>query len=555
MGKMVRRNGWIFLLALSIWALTGSFDDPGNRYFEIAKNLDIFSRLYKTVNSDYAEEVDPTRLMRIAIDSSLNHLDPYTNFFSESSIEDAKLIQSGQYSGVGVKLSRLDQAIFISDVAKDSPAAEKGIRIGDRLIAVDGQSVSDSTWTLAQVDELLQGEQGSSLNLTLIPVGKQDPIQKTLSRNFVAALQSSVPFYGMINEDVGYILLTVFDGVAGREVEAALKSLKEQHPQMKGVVLDLRSNPGGRVDQALHVVNVFIPQGQQIVEMRGRTSRNSRVFGTNLKAIDTEIPLAILINSTSASASEIVAGAVQDLDRGVIVGQRSFGKGLVQEVRPLSFNTQLKVTIAKYYTPSGRCIQAIDYSHKNEDGSVGHIPDSLMQAFQTQNGRTVYDGGGIKPDLEIPLDPAPPILKKLIQEGYLFDFANQYAASRDSIPAPGDFSFSDNDYQAFAEYLTQKAFSYETESEDRLLALGEKVRKDTDLEGIIVDMKADLQKEKTHDLQRHKARIIQVMEEEIIRRFYFEEGVIKAQFKKNPEVLAAVEVLTDPQAYQKVLQP
>ena len=524
------------------------FVRTSERNFEIAKSLDIFADVYKEINEHYADEVDPTRLMHVAIDSLLYTLDPYTNFYSESKIEDAKLIQTGQYSGIGISIARKNGKVLISKIEEDSPAAKSDLKVGDEIVRIDRERVANSEQNLRQIDGLIRGEQGSIVKLEINRKGETQPLQKEVLRSYVDALQKDVPYFGMANDKIGFVVLSVFNGAAGREVEGALKKLRTDHPDMEGVILDLRGNPGGRVDQALQIVNLFVEKGEKIVEMKGNAPENRRSFSTNRNVWDREIPLAILLDKGSASASEIVAGAIQDLDRGVIVGQKSFGKGLVQNVRPLSFNTQFKITIAKYYTPSGRCIQAIDYFDENKASGEAN-------SFKTRNGRTVFEGGGIDPDHLVSLAPDPAVLRELKDQGIIFEYVNEFVAEHDSIDLPAAFEVNNDIFNDFLSFVEKGDFEFDTRSENNLEAFSALLETSKKAKAELERLEASLKALKEKDLVRYKALIQTELERTIVERYYFQKGLYERGFQKDPDVLQAIDILEDQDKYAKLLKP
>ncbi len=545
---------WVILILISGILVGFGFISLGNKYFKIAQQLDIFSRVYKEVNRSYVDNVDPTLLMRKAIDSMMSTLDPYTVFISESRIEDAKFIRTGQYSGVGARISRMKDQIVVRSIVQNGPSDIADIRPGDILRSIDGEDITDSTWPLSKIDNLLQGEQGSVVTLRL---QREDRILDVdVTRDFVEALQSSVPYYGLTHDMIGYVKLTVFNESAAPDLEAAVRSLEKNHPELEGIILDLRDNPGGRVDQAIDILNLFLPKDETVLDMKGRSPMHTRSFSTRRDPWNTDIPLAILIDEGSASASEIVAGAIQDFDRGILVGQKSFGKGLVQNVRPLSYNTQFKITVAKYYTPSGRCIQAIDYSNKDLSGGVDSIPDSLKKAFTTRNVRKVYDGAGIDPDIPVDLAKKSTILQALISQGMIFDFATLFVRENDSIAPPASFQISDELYQQFLDFLAENKFEYSTPSEqsiDEFQALLESEEGLDELDLPLNKISQQIISYKADDLEQYKKDIIEELKEEILRRYYYEAGITEASFFNDPVVVKAAQSLLDTEMYNDQL--
>jgi len=551
-----RTIGLVILVCFTLGFITKTADD----YFEISKNMEIFGDLYVEVNKTYVDETDPTQLMRTGVDAMLGQLDPYTNYYSESQIEYARVINSGQYSGIGAEVGLRGKNITFTELFGEGPADEAGVKVGDVLQKIDELSVVDKELTLDEVNELLLGEKDSYVKLTLDRPGVPQPMVIAVKRGGTTNQQEDVPYFGMINDSIGYVLLAGFSGAAAAEMLDAVSSLKRDNPEMSGLVLDLRSNPGGRLDQAVDICNLFIPKGEVIVEMRGRTPESQNIFKTRRDPWDTDIPVAVVVNSRSASASEIVSGALQDLDRGVIVGQRSFGKGLVQNVRPLTDNprTQMKITIAKYYTPSGRCIQAIDYANRNADGSVGRIAEDLITAFETRNGRVVYDGGGIDPDIAVDKPAPAPVVSALESQNLIFAFANAFANKTDSIPSAREFTVDEQIWKDFLAYTETQSFDFQTNTEESLKKLEELVAKSEsaspEVEARITSLQDALTREKDQDLLRFRTEIEDRLRREIVQRFYFKQGLIEAGFEHDPEIQEAVSVLQNETRYQKILQ-
>lgn len=544
---------WFLLILLSF--SFGFVTDTSDNLYEISKNLDIFGRLYREVNTLYVEDTEPEDLMRTGIEAMLASLDPYTNFISEEEIEDVRFMSTGQYGGVGALIGKRDEKMVVLEPYEGYPADRAGLKAGDVLVKVNDSPIDAKEMEVSDVRSLLRGEKGTEVSLSVNRPGEEEPITVTLMRDRIKI--DNVPYGGMIDEEIGYIALTGFTQDAGKEVQNALETMKQEQPGIKGVVLDLRGNPGGRLDEAVRVANVFIPQKETIVETRGRQESASRVHIAQRVAADPDIPLTVLVDRRSASASEIVAGAIQDLDRGVIIGTRSFGKGLVQNIRPLVYNTQLKVTTAKYYTPSGRCIQAINYAERNEDGSVSKIPDSLMTAFRTRNGRTVYDGGGIAPDIAVPAEKLQIVSIELESQGLIFDFATKFVAEHPSIDNPRSFEISDEMYQAFMEYVKAQDFRYKTPADKELERLRKTIEEESYealLSEDLASIERQLRQQKDQELSRFRPEISVLLKQEIVKRYYFKTGLIQASFDKDPTILQAMKILKDTEAYQKVLQ-
>ncbi|MEO0471658.1 MAG: S41 family peptidase [Bacteroidota bacterium] len=553
MSKKKKLLTWALVVSLSF--SLGFVTDVDDNYFEISKNLDIFGKLYREINSLYVDDTDPSRLMRTGIDAMLNSLDPYTSYISENEIEDLRFMSTGQYGGIGALVGKRNGKILILEPYEDYPADESGIKAGDEVISVDGKPVVGDGFEVADVRNLLRGEKGSSLQLEVKRMGEANPIKLSIRRDRIRI--DNVPYHGMLDEEIGYISLTGFTQDAGKEVQRATQKMKKEHPDLKGIILDLRDNPGGRLDEAVNVANVFIPQKETVVETRGRIDGSQRSHLAQRPAVDTRIPLAVLVNSSSASASEIVAGAIQDLDRGLIVGQRSFGKGLVQNIRPLSYNTQLKVTTAKYYTPSGRCIQAINYAERNADGSVARIPDSLKNAFKTRSGRTVYDGGGIEPDIFVEPESVERVTIELNRQGIIFDFATDFVNRNPQAPDAREFVITDAIYQDFMAYSQKREFDFSTRAHDQLDKLAAIVKDEayaTQLNNDLraLSLKLDAQKDK--DLVKHRNEIQRLLRLEIVKRYHYQDGAIEASFADDAEITAAVEALKDGSQYHKLLK-
>ncbi|MBF9255171.1 S41 family peptidase [Pontibacter sp. 172403-2] len=534
-------------LALSLF----SFKTDSERYFEIAKNLDVFATLFKEVNTFYVDDVSPAQLMRTGIDAMLRSLDPYTNYIPEDDIEDFRTMTTGQYGGIGAIIGNRDGKIVVQMPYEDSPAYEAGLAIGDEILKINGITVTNKS--TEEVSTLLKGQANSPVKLEVRSYGQTKPKTIELKRSNITV--DNVPYYGMLNEEIGYFQLSGFTVDASKEVKLAVQKLKEQGA--KKIVFDLRGNPGGLLHEAVNISNIFIDKGKDIVSTKGKVKEWNKTYTALDEPLDKNIPLVILTSSHSASASEIVAGVMQDYDRAVLVGERTFGKGLVQATRPLSYNSQLKVTTAKYYIPSGRCIQAIDYTHRNEDGSAPTIADSLRVAFKTAAGRIVYDGGGVSPDVEVKDPVYSEITRTIANKGYLFDYANKYKLEHANIPPASKFELSDEEYQKFIAYLGGKDLSYTTGIERELEDLAEKAKDGKhydDIKQEIETIKQKVSHNKANDLTRFKPEIKEVLEAEIASRYYLQKGYIEATFDDDPDILAAIQVLNDPQRYASYLK-
>ncbi|MGM0625036.1 MAG: S41 family peptidase [Bacteroidota bacterium] len=519
--------------------------------FELVKNLDIFSSLVKELSLYYVDDVDYGETVKKGIDEMLESLDPYTVYIPESKIEDLTFMTTGQYGGIGALIRKQGEFVVVSDPYKGFPADEAGLKAGDKLIEVDGISLKGKK--TEQVSQLLKGQPGTEVKLTIerAVTGKEEKV--SIERRKVQV--NPVPYYGMLTDEVGYVRLTSFTNKAASEVQKAVENLKEEQ-NAKSLVLDLRNNPGGLLIEAVKICNLFIPQGSPVVSTKGKVERWNKEYTAGMKPYDTEIPLTVIINSRSASASEIVAGCMQDLDRAVVIGKRTFGKGLVQTTRELSYNAKLKVTTAKYYIPSGRCIQALDYAHRNEDGSVGRIPDSIISEFETRNGRIVKDGGGIMPDIETEEEVLSKVSSYLMRDQMIFKYANIYSYNHDSIPAPENYTLTDSIYDNFIEFLDQKSFDYETSSEEQLKELVAVAEKEKYYEVAKDEFKALAEKiahDREKDLKLFKDEISDLLANEIVGRYYYQEGQIKYGLHSDPDVEKALEILSDPEKMESIL--
>jgi carboxyl-terminal processing protease len=519
------------------------------RDFRIAKNLDIFLTLFRELNTFYVDDINPDKLVKEGIDDMLKTLDPYTVYYPESEGDEVTFMTTGKYGGIGAVIRSGGDYVVVQLVYKGTPSDVAGIKPGDILKKADGNSLKG--YPTDKVSEKLKGNPGTTINLTIERNGAEMDFAVKREKIIVPP----VSYYGMIDSNTGYIRFTGFTQNCAEDVKKALISLKNNNPQQ--IILDLRGNPGGLLTEAVDIVNLFVGPGNEIVSTKGKIKQFDEEFKTTKSAVDEKIPLAVIINRGSASASEIVAGAIQDLDRGIIVGQRSYGKGLVQITRPLSYNTQLKVTTAKYYIPSGRCIQALDFSHPNEDGSVGIIPDSLISEFKTKNGRVVKDGGGITPDVEIMPAQLSQITTELFLRNYIFDFASHYYWSHPGIKRIEDFSFTDQDYSDFRDYLISRKFNYRTITEESLneLIANAKKEKYYDLhKDLFTELQQDLNHTLEQDLSTFRTEITELLEDEILSRYFYEEGSISWSVKTDEQVLKAVEILNKREDYNSILQ-
>ena len=549
--KKIRTGRIIIVLSLLLIAgiSTGFLVNQETRDFRIGKNLDIFFSLFRELNTFYVDEIDPDKVLKAGMDNMLKTLDPYTVYYPESEADDFTFMTTGKYGGIGSLVRGSGDYVVISEVYKGFPADLAGIKPGDLMKKVDGVSLKGLSTD--KVSEKLKGNPGTPITLTIERNGKETdyPIKRE------KIVVPPVPYYGMVDSKTGYIRFRGFTQNCIDDVKSALTSLKKNNPEQ--IILDLRGNPGGLLTEAVDIVNLFVGPGNEVVSTKGKVKQFDEDFKTTKPAVDDKISLAVIINSGSASASEIVAGAIQDLDRGIIVGQRSYGKGLVQITRPLSYNTQLKVTTAKYYIPSGRCIQARDFSHPNEDGSVGIIPDSLISEFKTKNGRIVKDGGGIAPDIEILPETMSQISAELYLRNYIFDYATQYYWSHPDIKSPEQFSLNDKDYADFKTMLLNRKFSYKTNTEESFNELIASAKREKYYD-IHKDLFTALEKDLAHDLDQDltmfRSEISDLIEYEIISRYFYEDGAIKWTIKNDDQVLKALEILNNKEEYSSILK-
>lgn len=545
----MRKRYWIPVVFIA--GLTSlAFTPPAERYFEIAKNLDIFASLFKEVNNLYVDEVSPTKMVHTGIDAMLNSLDPYTNYISEDQVEDYRTLNTGQYGGIGALTRVIQKRTMVTMVYESYPAYKNGLRIGDEVVRMDG--IELAKLTTEEANHLMRGQVGTAVKLSIKRYGQEKLLEFEFKREKIKI--SNVPYYGMAGTDIGYIQLTEFTPDAGKEVRTALISLKEQGA--KNVILDLRGNPGGLLFEAVNICNLFIPKGKKVVDTKGKLEDSNVTYETLNAPTDEYIPVAVLINRGSASASEIVAGTLQDYDRAVVIGEKSYGKGLVQLSRPLSYNSQVKITTAKYYTPTGRCIQVLDYGHRREDGSVGSIPDSLKKEFKTSRGRKVFDGGGIDPDIKVETQEASMVAQVLYVNGFIFDFATQYAFKHPTIAPAKSFALTDQEYDEFVNWMKGKEYLYQSPLEIELHTFEAEAKKEKyydDLKPQLDQLHFRLKESRKNDLVIFKDQIKKLLEEEIASRYYLEKGATEAGFKFDREIKRAVEALHNQVEYRKIL--
>ena len=545
-----------FIGIAAVAALLGSlsFATLTDREFEIVRNMDIFFSLFRELSLYYVDETNPEKLIGSSIEGMLETLDPYTTFISESEMEDYKTATTGQYGGVGITVRNIEHAMTITDVLHNSQADKAGFCVGDMLMKINGQWLTGKSEN--EVIDLLNGVPNTKLTITYLQARTKKEVTRELTREIITI--PNVPYYGTLDDanKIGYIRLSNFSANAGKEVRDALMSLKKTY-HIESLVLDVRGNPGGLLVEAVEVVSLFVKRGQEVVSTRGRIKQWDNIYTTRHEPIDTVIPLAVVVNRMSASASEIVAGAIQDLDRGIVVGQRTFGKGLVQATRPLSYNTQLKVTTAKYYIPSGRCIQALDYAHREADGSVGYIPDSLIREYKTlKNKRIVRDGGGVSPDIEALPETLSRIAVTLYVRNLIFSYATLYAHKHDSIAPARKFTLTDREYDDYVAYLQDKFFDYQTETELTFQKLKEIATREKYMEDALAEFAAlqvKLSHDRFKDLELFKEDVKELLEEEIAARYYYNAGRVANTMRNDTQIRAAVDMLRNPEKYASTL--
>ena len=547
--KRITCNTLIVILIFIIQ--TGFGQTPQDQTFEILKNLDIYTDVIKELNSEYVDEIQPGEISKAGIDAMLFSLDPYTNYIPETEIEDYKFITTGQYGGIGALIHQQKEYVVLSEPYEGSPAQKAGLLAGDKIVEVNGQSAVSKSYD--EVSAILKGQAGTDVLIKVKRDGTEEIIEKNITRENIKI--DNIPYSGIVGDDIAYIKLTGFTQNAGKEVKQALVKLKEKKP-VAGVIVDLRNNGGGLLNEAIDLSNIFIERGQEIVTTKGKVKDRNRVHKTMYPPDDLKIPLVVLADNQSASASEIFAGAMQDLDRGVIIGQRTFGKGLVQNVVPLSYNAQLKITVAKYYIPSGRCIQAIDYSHKDNNGYFTKIPDSLIQEFTTRKGRKVYDGGGISPDITVKPRSFSQVALTLYGNFLIFNYATKFHHTHPEIGSVSEFEITDSTYADFLRFITDKDYTYTTRSEKALERLKNEAEKEHYLAAIEEEynhLKEHMIKDKEADITKYEDQIRELLRMEIISRYYYQKGKVESSLRNDPELARAIEILHQPDIYYSIL--
>lgn len=527
-----------------------AFNQANDKYFEIAKNLDIFATLFKEVNANYVDEINPTSVINVGINAMLESLDPYTNYIPEDDIEDYRTMTTGQYAGIGAVIGKKNNKNIILMPYEGFPAQISGLKIGDEILSIDSKDMKDKNTT--DISKLLKGQAGTKFKIRIQRYGQKDPLEIEITRQKIKI--ENIPYQGMINSEVGYFHLTDFTINASKDVRNAIIKLKEQGA--KKIIFDLRDNPGGLLIEAINIANIFIPKDKEVVSTKSKVADWNKTYMSLDNPLDLNIPVIVLTSDHSASAAEIVSGVIQDYDRGILIGEKTFGKGLVQATKPLSYNAQLKVTTAKYYIPSGRCIQAIDYSKKKEDGSATRIADSLRREFKTKNGRKVFDGAGVSPDIKVEKSDLAAITVSLIQKNHIFDYATQYYYTHSKIASAKAFQLSDNEYLDFTKWLDGKDYDYKTKVETELEDLIDNSKKEKYYDGIkdqIESLKQKIYHNKESDLQKFKTEIIEIIEGEIVQRYYLQKGGVEASFDNDEDIKAALDLFKDDARYKKIL--
>ncbi|MDG1279583.1 MAG: S41 family peptidase [Algoriphagus sp.] len=548
MNKTTKKAGIIALLGIVLLSGVLAFTFKNDKLFAIAKNIDIFATMVRELDSYYVDEIDPDQLVTIGINAMLEELDPYTEYIPEENSDDFRMLTTGEYAGIGAVIGNRGEGNMVIMPYTGFPAQNAGLKIADYIIQVDTTIVT--SMGTAEVSTLLKGPANTEVFLRV--KRNNDTLDFKVVRKKIAI--KNVPYYGKIDSKTGYIKLSDFTTNAGNEVRNALVDLKSQG--IERLVLDVRDNPGGLLNEAVEIVNIFIPKGREVVKTIGKLENVNFTYKTTKTPIDKDIPLIVLINERSASASEIVAGALQDYDRAVLVGRKSFGKGLVQTTIPLNYNAQMKITTAKYYIPSGRCIQAIDYMQSRENGELTSVPDSLRKEFKTKNGRIVLDGAGIEPDEKVESVSYKPISYSLVARNHIFDFATEYFYKHSEIADPTSFSISEEDYNDFVNWLKGKEYDYTTyleKSVEDMKKNAEKVDYYPEIKDQIEALEKRVNHSKEQDLITYKGEIQKILSEEIISRYYFQEGMIAAGLVKDPDILASKEYFNQPEKFKLTL--
>ncbi len=533
----------IVLLALFSMA----FIDGDNKQFEISKNLEIFTNIYKELNTHYVDDIDPARFMRTGIEAMLQTLDPYTNYISESDIESYRYMAEGKYDGIGARVRKMGDYVTIVEPYEGGPAIDAGLRAGDMIIAVEGKDAKGKKTD--EVNDVLKGFPGTDVNITIRRPGEDKDRNVVVKRDEVSV--KNVPYSGMLDNHTGYVVLTTFSANAGKNVGDAIRNLREENPEMKNLIFDLRDNGGGYLREAVNISNLFIPRNEVVVTTKGKVRDRDRSYKTMNEPLVPDMPVVILTNKWTASASEIVSGVVQDLDRGVILGDKTYGKGLVQNTVDLDYNSKLKLTTAKYYIPSGRCIQSVSYA----DGEPIDVPDDQKAEFRTVGGRIVLDGGGIIPDVRIDDSEETSIVRFLQENNLIFDYATKYHQEHPEISSAVDFQFED--FTDFVDFVHEKNIAFKTKTEkviDDLMAAAEADHFDQFINEHLSQIQKSIDQEKADDLQENKDRIINLLETEIVSRYYYQTGKTEKSLRNDQEIQLALNILSDHEEYRSYLR-
>ncbi len=538
-------------MAFSSLAFIGDTD----KYFKLAKNIDLFAKLYQELSNSYVDNIEPAKLMRKGVEGMLKSLDPYTNYITEATIEGFRMKRTSAAADIGVDLMKRkddDDYIYIKEIHGGLAAQKAGLMAGDKIIAIDGKSAEGRSEE--DIKQILQGQPETEVKITIQRYGKQT--QETIKVVRDKAKRTSIPYFGMVNENTAYVKLKSFTPSCANEVAGAIQKLQADNKDMKNLILDLRFNGGGLLREAINMANIFIPKDELVTFTKGKTEDWEKEYKTSSEPLIPDMPVAVLINGRSASASEIVSGTLQDLDRGVIIGTRSFGKGLVQQTKKLSYGSQFKLTVAKYYIPSGRCVQAINYSGRYEDGSKDKLPDSLRTAFKTRKGRTVYDGSGVEPDVEIPKKIYGNVTQSLLDRHLIFDFASKYKLANDSIKAAKEFGLTDKDFEDFVAFAQNKDYTYQTKTEKTVEKLNKSAEKEKYKDAIattITELNNKIEKAKEQDIYTFKDEIMDLLRTEIVTRYYHQKGKVENSLQEDDNVAKAIELFKNKDKYDAIL--